>query len=281
MKNIVKSASKHYSPLRYPGGKSCLSDFITQTIKLNNIQECTYVEPYAGGAGAALTMLFLEKVDNILINDLDRAIYSFWRAALNQTEALVERIMNAKLTITEWNNQREIYRSKTSSQLDLAFATFYMNRTNRSGIIEGGPIGGAGQKGKWFIDARFNKEDLIERIRNIASYRSRIKVTNKDGIELLKEIHKHKNHFTYLDPPYYIKGSSLYLNHYQENSHVALAKFLNSHNNFYWMLTYDNVPEIKTLYQERKNFEFDLQYHVDLPKLGKELLVTSDKVKLN
>jgi DNA adenine methylase len=281
MRNIVKSASKYYSPLRYPGGKACLSDFITETIKINAIENCTYVEPYAGGAGAALTMLFLEKVDNIIINDLDRAIYCFWRAVLNQTEALIKKISSVQLTIDEWYQQREIYRSKSSSQIDLAFATFFMNRTNRSGIIEGGPIGGISQKGKWPLNARFNKEDLIHRIRNIASYRSRIKVMNKDGIQLLKEIHKQKNQFIYLDPPYYIKGSSLYLNHYLEGCHIELANFLNAHNNFYWMLTYDNVPEIKALYSKRNNFEFSLQYHVDLPKLGKEILVSSDKVIFN
>jgi len=281
MNRIVKSASKHYSPLRYPGGKSCLSDFLASVIKNNKIKDCTYVEPYAGGAGAALTMLFLEKVDNIIINDLDKSIYSFWRSVLNQTDAFIEKIETTKVSMKEWYKQREIYRSKNPNQLDLAFATFFMNRTNRSGIIEGGVIGGVNQTGNWLIDARFNKPALIQRIRNIASYKSRIQVTNEDGIELLKRIHKNKNQFIYLDPPYYLKGSALYLNHYVQDNHESLAKFLNKHNNFYWVLTYDNVPEIKALYLARQYYDFSLQYHIDLPKLGNEILVHSDKISLS
>lgn len=281
MNNIVKSPSKHYSPLRYPGGKSCLSNFLATVIKNNKIADCTYVEPYAGGAGAALSMLFLEQVDNIIINDLDKAIYSFWKAILNHTDAFIEKIETTPINMDEWYIQREIYQSKRSNQLDLGFATFYMNRTNRSGIIEGGPIGGVNQTGKWLIDARFNKPKLIQRIKDIASYKSRIKVTNKDGIDLLKEIHKNKNQFIYLDPPYYIKGSCLYLNHYLQDNHEKLANFLNKHNNFYWMLTYDNVPEIKELYTDRQYYDFSLQYHIDLPKLGKEVLVVSDKICLS
>ncbi|MBP8115541.1 MAG: DNA adenine methylase [Chitinophagaceae bacterium] len=281
MQEIVKSPSKHYSPLRYPGGKAGLSGYLSTLIKNNNIKDCTYVEPYAGGAGAALTLLFLEKVDCIIINDLDKAIYSFWKSILTHTDKFVDKIKNAKLTIAEWHRQREIYRNKKSNQLELGFAAFYLNRTNRSGIIEGGPIGGINQTGKWLIDARFNKTELISRIRNIASYKARIKVTNKDGIELLKELHKNKNYFIYLDPPYYVKGSCLYLNHYQQDNHEKLANFLNKHNKFYWVLTYDNVSQIKDLYSDRRLYDFSFNYHIDLPKLGREILVLSDKINWN
>jgi DNA adenine methylase len=236
------------------------------------------VEPYAGGAGAALTLLFLEKVDSIIINDLDKAIYSFWKAILNHTDKFVEKIQNVEISIEEWRRQKEIYRNKRSTQLDLGFAAFYLNRTNRSGIIEGGPIGGVNQTGKWLIDARFNKADLIERIKNIASYKSRIKVSNKDGIELLKLLHTNKNYFIYLDPPYYVKGSCLYLNHYKQDNHKKLSDFLNKHNKFYWVLTYDNVKEIKELYSKRRLCDFSFNYHVDRPKLGEEILVLSDKI---
>ncbi len=258
-----------------------MSKYLSEIIKANSIGNCIYVEPYAGGAGAALTLLSLEKVDSIIINDFDRAIYSFWKSILTRTDQFIEKIYNTEISMNEWYRQREIYRNKRSRQLDLGFATFYLNRTNRSGIIEGGPIGGVEQSGKWLIDARFNKADLIERISNIASYKERIKVTNKDGVDLIKEIHREKNQFVYLDPPYYVKGSCLYLNHYQQNNHERLASFLNTHNRFYWALTYDNVPEIKKLYSERRLHDFSFNYHIDLPKLGKEVLVLSDKIKLN
>ncbi|HZG00891.1 MAG TPA: DNA adenine methylase [Chitinophagales bacterium] len=275
---IVKSASKHYSPLRYPGGKSSLAGFIASLIEDNNIKNCNYVEPYAGGAGAALTLLFLEKVESIVINDLDRAIYSFWKSVLQKTDEFVDRIYNATLTIEEWEKQRAVYYSRTAKQLDIGFAAFYLNRTNRSGIIEAGPIGGMNQTGEWGIDARFNKAGLIDRITNIASYKSRIVVSNQDGIELLQKVHRDKNTFVYLDPPYYAKGSSLYLNHYVQKNHTHLAEFLNRHNKFYWMLTYDNLNQIKELYKDRRQYEFGLFYHIDLPRTGKEVLILSDKI---
>ena len=281
MEKIIKAPSKHYSPLRYPGGKACLSNYLSSLVKINDISSCTYVEPYAGGSGAALTMLFLEKVDNIIINDFDKAIYSFWKSILTNTDAFVEKVNSVNLSMKEWYRQREIYRNKRSKQFDLGFAAFYLNRTNRSGIIEGGPIGGLDQTGEWLIDARFNRKELIERIENIASYKGRIRVMNEDGIELLKKVHKNKNHFIYLDPPYFVKGSCLYLNHYQQDNHEKLAKFLNAHNNCYWVLTYDNVKQIKKLYPDRRLYNFNLNYHVNSPKLGKELLVLSDKVKRN
>jgi DNA adenine methylase len=276
----MKNRKRHYSPLRYPGGKACLSDLLCEFIKKSKLQNCTYVEPYAGGSGAALKMLMLEKVDNIIINDLDRAIYSFWKSIINNTDKFIEKINTTKITIKEWRKQRQIYKNPKSKRFELGFATFFLNRTNRSGIIEGGPIGGIKQSNNWKIDARFNKEDLIDRIKNIASYKSRIKVTQKDGIELLKEINKTKNHFVYIDPPYFEKGSCLYLNHFQDEDHTKLAKFLNQKNNFSWILTYDYVDEIKNLYKQKRSYDFSLSYHVDVPRRGKELLVLSDKIKL-
>jgi DNA adenine methylase len=281
MSEIIQHPSKHYSPFRYPGGKACLSGFLSKTVKMNIGANCTFIEPYAGGAGASLTLLFLEKVDRIVINDLDKAIYSFWISILNDTEQFIDKILNTEISVDEWIKQRNVYKNPQSSVFDLGFSTFYLNRTNRSGIIEGGPIGGIEQKGKWLINARFNKAELIDRIKNIASYKSRIKVENLDGLDVMSKYSEVPNSFYYLDPPYYVKGSCLYLNHYGPHDHTRLANFLNGNNQMYWVLTYDKVKEINCLYKDRKTFDFDLNYHIDLPKLGKEILILSDKIILN
>jgi DNA adenine methylase len=277
---VIKRPNKFYSPLRYPGGKASLSSFLFDIIDYNHIVNCTYIEPFAGGAGAALTLLFLEKVDQIIINDLDSSIYAFWKATLNYTERFIEKIRDIDVTIEEWHKQRQIYKDKYSSEFNRGFATFFLNRTNRSGIIEGGPIGGMKQKGKWKIDARFNKENLIERIKKIALYRSRIKILNLDGIELMRQICNMPNILVYVDPPYYEKGSSLYLNHYNESNHIALANFLNDNQEIFWLLTYDNVPEINALYADRTTIEFDLHYHINKPKMSKEILIKSDSIAI-
>lgn len=280
MLKIANKPNKHYSPLRYPGGKSCLSEFLSNIIDENNLNDCTYTEPYAGGAGAALTLLMLEKVENILINDLDTAIYAFWVSIIYDSDRFIKKLKRIPLTMDEWNNQKNIYRSKTSDKFKLGFATFYLNRTNRSGIIEGGAIGGANQTGNWGIDARFNRDGLIERIEKIARYRNRISVSNRDGIDLIQELRGQKDIITYLDPPYYLKGSSLYLNHYKQDNHNQLAKLLNKNSKMHWILTYDNVPEIAELYSQRRIFEFCLNYHADSAKTGQELLILSDKMKM-
>ncbi len=270
----------HYSPLRYPGGKTILFPFFDKIIKEKGLQNTTYVELFAGGAGAALALLFLEKVDRIVINDLDKAIYSFWKSAIFNSDKFIDKIYSVKVSIEEWKKQKLIYSNPLVSLFELGFATFFLNRTNISGILNGGPIGGAGQKGKWKIDARFNKNKLGERIHQLSKYKNRISVYNKDGLELINKFLNRKNTFTYLDPPYYEKGSSLYLNHYNKNDHKILADKLNQNANTFWLLTYDNKEEIKSLYPNRKIVDFSLRYNAYTPRIGKEVMIFSDTIAL-
>ena len=279
--SIVIKKQQFYSPLRYPGDKAGLTNFFFYVIDNNQISNCTYIEPFAGGAGAALTLLFLEKVQKIVINDLDKSIYAFWKAILCNTDRFLEKIIETDITIEEWHKQREIYKNKRSSLFNRGFSTFFLNRTNRSGIIEARPIGGMDQRGKWKIDARFNKSNLIERIERIALFKSRISVFNLDGIELMKQVHKKPNILIYIDPPYFENGSSLYLNHYKKHNHIELSCFLNSNPNFNWLLTYDNVPEIIALYPKRRKIKFNLNYHVSKPKKCQEILIKSDNITLH
>ena len=281
MQKIVKRPSKFYSPLRYPGGKAKLSEFLSKVIDYNNLGGCTYIEPYAGGAGAALTLLILEKVDRIVINDFDKAIYSLWDLLVNNHELLIKKIRDTEISIEEWKRQRELYQDSDSSKEDLGFATFYLNRSNHSGIIEGRPVGGFDQSSEWGIRARFKKEPLIERINKIAFYRSRIDVTNQDGINLMNELEgRDECILFYIDPPYYVKGSSLYLNSYKASDHKSLANFLNNNKNLNWILTYDNVSEISELYENRSTRTFNINYSANTHREAKELMVYSNSISL-
>jgi DNA adenine methylase len=270
----------HYSPLRYPGGKTFLFPFFDKVMKGNQLKNTTYVEPFAGGAGAALALLFLEKVDSIVINDYDRAIYSFWKSAIHHTEKFIDKVCLTPVTIEEWRKQKEIYNNPKSKQFDLGFATFFLNRTNISGILNGGPIGGVNQTGKWKIDARFNKEKLIEKIIQLSSYKNRIFVYNKDGVDLINEYLNKKNVFIYLDPPYYEKGATLYLKHYQKSDHKTLADQLNKNPDSFWLLTYDNKKEIRSLYENRRIINFSLNYNAYKSRVGKEIMVVSDALSV-
>lgn len=273
---VKRNQRYHYSPLRYPGGKSFLFPLIDAYLQALSIKNAVYVEPYAGGAGVALALLFNDRVDEIVINDFDRAIYAFWKSAVTETRRFVDKICGTPLTIAEWKRQRTIYQDARSRRFDLGFATFYLNRTNISGFLGGGPIGGVEQSGKWKLDARYNKEALVARIRKLGQYRKRIKVANKDGLELVDGYIKSKNALVYLDPPYYEKGATLYLNHYHRSDHELLATKLNSNRKANWALTYDSNPVIRALYRERRKRSFSLNYNAYESRIGKEILILSD-----
>lgn len=277
----TKISQKPFSPLRYPGGKTSLFEYFDQVIKTNKWYNVVYVEPYAGGAGAALSLLFLEKVDSIVINDLDPAIYAFWHSVVNETKSFIEMIKQRPATVREWRKQKDIYKDyKNYSQLELGFATFFLNRTNHSGILNGGPIGGLSQEGRWKIDARYNKKRLIERIELIALYKDRITVTKKDGKAIIKKYSTNPNAFFYIDPPYFVKGKDLYLNAFKLADHKKLAHTLNRLPDMKWILTYDNEKEIRKLYSERRQKDFSLKYSAHHSAVGSEIMIFSDAICL-
>ena len=212
------------SPLRYPGGKLKVVDFIKRLFEVNDLCDGTYIEPYAGGASVALTLLYSEYAHQIRINDIDRSIYAFWYSVLNDTDSLCRMIRDTKVNMEEWHRQKDVQiRKEGVDLLDLGFSTFFLNRTNRSGIISAGVIGGKNQTGRFKIDARYNKSDLIKRIENVAEYSDRIELTNLDAVELIRSMRvPNKKALCYLDPPYYVKGQDLYLNYYNDRFVVFL-----------------------------------------------------------
>src|ERR1700722_15207282 len=116
---------KPYSPLRYPGGKAFLTAELQRIIDKIGLKKPVYVEPYAGGAGAALALLFADKVKKIVINDYDVAIYSFWKSVVDQSEAFAEKILSTPVTVAEWKRQKKIYSSNLSRTFQRGFAAFF------------------------------------------------------------------------------------------------------------------------------------------------------------
>jgi len=253
---------------------------------LNGRSGHTYAEPYAGGAGAALALLYAGHVDRIVLNDADRCVFLFWKSVLEHNAAFLRLIEKVPLTIKEWKRQRAIYQSPARhSTLAVGFATFYLNRCNRSGIIaSGGPIGGVDQRGEWKIDARFNREELARRVEKIEIYRHRIAIHNLDAVTFLRRrvlgTSLATNSFVYLDPPYYAKGKALYLNCYTARGHQRLASFVKDTCTFRWAMTYDNVPEIRRLYTGLRQINFDLGYSAHECRVGKELLIVRDDLTI-
>lgn len=266
------------SPLRYPGGKSRLANFISLVIQNLNLSNCTYIEPFAGGAGVALSLLLNGVVENIIINDYDKAIYSFWRAIKQEPDALIKRIEETQITIEEWHKQKNIYSSATSYSLDLAFATLFLNRTNHSGILNAGPIGGYSQSGEWKLDVRFDKEMLTTKIAKIAEHKQNITVYNKDIISLLRNHASEflENTFFYFDPPYYNKGQKLYKNFFGHKDHQRIHDVIAQEIAAPWIITYDDVDEIADLYADFSIRRFDLTYSAANKGTASELMIFSD-----
>lgn len=275
---------RYNSPLRYPGGKAKLANFVKAIFRANNLLDGVYAEPYAGGAAIALALLFEEYATSIYLNDIDPAVHAFWYAVLHETDALCRLVRDTRPTPREWERQRRIYTSAaTELPLALGFAAFFLNRTNRSGIIDSaGMIGGREQGGRWKLDARYNRPELADRIERIARYRDRIRLSNLDAAEFLVQTAAALpvKSLIYLDPPYYVKGQRrLYASYYEEEDHIKITELLPALP-FHWLVSYDSAPAIRRLYRGYRSVTYKLRYTAAERQQGTEVMFFSPNLAM-
>jgi DNA adenine methylase len=277
------NSKKLYTPLRYPGGKAKFAPYVTDIIKTNDIYGGHYIEPFAGGAGVALDLLFSNTVSHIHINDIDPAIHLFWQTVVTKTDELLKLIVDTPVSMEQWYYWRSVMNGDTpASTVHKGFATLFMNRTNRSGILKAGVIGGKGQFGVYKLGDRFNKASIISRIERIAEYRERISIYAEDALSLLKRCDSFlpEASLVYLDPPYYVKGQGLYRNFYTHEDHLAIASLLQSIDFKYrWLVSYDNAPEICLMYKNRASRDYLLKYSAQKNYDGAEVMFFSDNLQ--
>lgn len=277
---------RYLSPLRYPGGKASLTGYLGSLIDLNDLRGCSYYEPYAGGAGAALGLLRSEVVSEIFVNDADERIGAFWSAVLDHGNRFVDQIFTIPLTITEWRKQREICsHPEQHDRFDVGFAAFYMNRCNRSGVLTGsGPIGGYEQNGKWRLDVRFSRSGLAERVIALSRLRECIHLSQLDALIFLKKKiprgGRRSRVFVYLDPPYVNKGQRLYLNSYTERDHASLARHMASQKIMPWLMSYDDTTLVRHLYKNQKIASLPIRYSLQTKRSAEELIIAPHRLTL-
>ena len=269
------------TPLRYPGGKTQMAPLVQEILRDNGLQQAVYCEPFAGGAGIACRLLVDGHISEAWINDIDRAIHAFWHCVLNACDDLCELIERTPVTMEEWRRQRSVRESARPGMLALGFSTLFLNRTNRSGILQGGVIGGMEQNGAYPLDCRFNRTDLIRKIRRIHLYRDQIQLSREDALGYIKStVRKLPAHsLVNIDPPYFAKGPELYTSFYKKEDHATLARAVRAIERP-WILTYDDEPEIAALYAGLPGTRLGLTYYAQVKRRGTELLVVQPGLRM-
>lgn len=265
------------SPFRYPGGKAFLYKYLLERVNLIQGTPRYYAEPFCGGAGAATILLKLNAVEEIHLNDTDVKVYSAWRAILDEPDRFADAILTTPLDMETWYACRRVVESSSEQSFELGFATFYLNRTSRSGIVvKAGPIGGYDQRGNFKIDARFNRVALAERVRWLGAVKHRIKLTREDALTFLSRSAARlpiEKTFFFVDPPYVTAGGRLYLNAMSESKHIALSDMLQDNMLKHWVLTYDDHPLVRSLYSEQNLKDLSVTYSLQNKRKEKELLI--------
>ncbi len=274
-----------HSLLRYPGGKTYLAPFLRRVLEANQMLNGTYVEPFAGSAGAALRLLAEGHVSQIILGDIDPVVSSFWELSLKESDALISFIRTVPLDIKEWHKQREAYFDVSRPLQERAYAFFYLNRTNRSGVLFAGPIGGKKQDGKYLLGARFNREGLISRARTIADLASSIDFRRSNAVTLCRAVAAEHTaiggkYFLYLDPPYYEWGPELYISTFSPRQHMYLASALAQIGSVPWLLSSDCHPDAIETYSRFNQAQVSMNYSIHQHRKATELLVWPSWTKM-
>ena len=277
--------ARYATPLRYPGGKQRLAPFVREILKCNDLLGGHYAEPYAGGAGIAIALLLDDQVSHVHLNDSSLHIYSLWQAIVTQPDRFCTSISTASLSVQDWRQHREVVRHpEDHDPFSLGFSTFYLNRCNRSGVLTAGVIGGLAQTGKWRIDARFPRNELIRRVEAIATRADRVRVTNLDAEEFLyQDAPQHlpiNDTLVYFDPPYYERAQRLYMDWYQKDDHHRLARVIQTTVAHRWIVSYDAHADVLALYDARRRFLYDLPYSAIRAYQGREVFIFSDDLEI-
>ena len=268
------------SPLRYPGGKSRALKQILPLIPVN-ISE--FREPFVGGGSVffAIRNLFQDRIKSYWINDLNYDLYCFWKQTRDNGPNLVEVLTDMHATTTDG---RALFENLTKakdllnknpdmlSEFERAVRFFVLNRITFSGVVDSG---GYSQSA---YEKRFT-ESSIERVKNISPHLSGVKITNGDYTNALFQ--DGDDVLIFLDPPYWKAAESkLYGVRGELHTTFDHAQFAENMRKcpHKWLITYDDSPTIRELFDFAEIQEWTLQYGMnnyrkESAAKGKELFI--------
>ena len=274
MQKLVKS------PLRYPGGKSRALKQILPLIP-PNISE--FREPFVGGGSVyfAVRSIFQNHIQSYWINDLNYDLYCFWKQTRDNVAELVKMLKRTKVN---YNNGRTLFEELTEdkdllnqdremlSEFERAVRFFVLNRITFSGIVDSGGYSQAA------YERRFT-DSSITRVKMISPYLSGVKITCGEYTEALFQ--DGEDVFIFLDPPYWkATESKLYGTRgtlHTSFDHTQFAENMKKcpHK---WLITYDDSPVIRELFDFAEIQEWTLQYGMnnykkDSAAKGNELFI--------
>ena len=271
------------TPLRYPGGKSRLLGYVERFLKANHISPDCVCEPFAGTASISVGLLQKGLVDSAYICEKDPLIVAYWKAVKYHIDELVESVKSVEVSMDTWFDFKKYLPENAQTRFsvtELALAFLFYNRTNYSGIIKGGPLGGKSQKSPYKLGCRFNKPTIIEKLLDLSKVSENIHINLGDGLEFMKRESSNRSVesiFFYVDPPFYNAGKDLYREFFNDKDHIELADFLADLESP-WLLSYDDSEFIRNLYKEKRNAKIYIDYQANFLKKSAGELLFSNRV---
>lgn len=250
---LKQKPKKRLSPLRYPGGKSKLIDYILTQLDPDQLR--MVISPFTGGGSVELALLESGLTKHLVLNDKDPDVYNFWNVSLNQTDELIQLIQTRPLTVSLYETAHQYMTDKkpfNGSNIEKAFLFLINNRCSFSGIYNAGRMGGKkGSLGD--LSARYNPNTLVKQLTRLNKLNNdpstKIEVRNDSYENIIEEYAWLGNNTFFIDPPYITEqAKSIYKHAFDDTEHhhlfAILNEFWHSFPNSDFLVFYDNHTRI-------------------------------------
>jgi DNA adenine methylase len=236
------------SPFRYPGGKTWLVPRVRRWLRSLPSRPKKFIEPFAGGAIAGLTVAFEDLADTVLLAEKDEQVAAVWKTIIASdkgAEWLANEIVNFNLTL---ESAKLMLASHPTSTKKLALKTIVQNRISHGGILANGAgLLKNGENGKGIL-SRWYPATLKKRILEISRIRKRIAFIQGDGFDVIKKYLDKLDVSFFVDPPYTASkkkaGTRLYK--YHQVDHEKLFELMSKVKGDF-LMTYDDADEVRAL----------------------------------